>query len=111
MLRGVFEAKNFNPEKLPLLSLLSFTPTFPHLHHEFFFFLLYVRRTMLRGVFFVSCLVKAQVRSALNSTVVSVDGKSVFRNKKCETFLPLSAAHALYLLEIDDEFFVVVGTK
>lgn len=63
--------EHFNPEKLPLLFLSQYLSLSLFYIMNFF---LSVPATVA-GVFFVSCLVKAQVRSALNLC----DGKIYFR--------------------------------
>lgn len=69
------------------------------LHHELFSYLFCP--ATVAGVFFISCLVKAQVRSALNSVR--------WKNKFSESFLrALSSLLTLYLLELDDFLLLIV---
>lgn len=92
-----------NPEKLPLrLSIahsLSLFLLFPP------FYIMKISSLsgglLLRGKFFVLCLVKAQVRSALNRSTWLSSLEKCFSDRNFSS--PLSSLFlSLYLLEIDD---------
>lgn len=99
---GNFIRKNFHYGCLSLTHSLSSSFS-PFLHHEIFFS---VRRTLVAGKFFVSCLVKAQVRSVLKRSTLASMEKVFFRQELFSSLifhaLFISLSPSLYLLEIDD---------